>query len=70
MNRILRLAGGFSALLVGFICLIPLPEIGVPLVLLGTRLLGDKYEWARVLNQKVDAGWAGIKAWFKKRFRR
>jgi len=68
-KQILRLAGGFSALLAGFICLIPLPEIGVPIVLFGTRLLGDRYKWARTLNAKVDSGWARIKAWFKKRFR-
>ena len=70
MNQILRLVGGFSALVVGALITIPLPEFGVPLVLLGTRLLGDKYKWARVLNQKVDSGWAAIKAWFKKLFRR
>ena len=70
MNRIFQLIGGFSALLVGALIAIPLPEFGVPLVLIGTRLLGDRYRWARVLNQKVDSGWARTKAWFKKVFRR
>ena len=70
MNRILRLIGGFSALLISALIAIPLPEFGVPLVLIGTRLLGDRYRWARVLNQKVDSGWARTKAWFKKVFRR
>jgi hypothetical protein len=70
MNQILRLVGGFIALIIGALIAIPLPEFGVPLVLLGTRLLGDKYKWARILNQKVDLGWARLKAWFKKIFRR
>jgi hypothetical protein len=70
MNRILRLVGGFVALIVGAIITLPLPEFGIPMVLLGTRLLGDRYKWAKFLNQKVDAGWAKTKAWFKKVFRR
>ena len=70
MKRILRLIGGFSALVLGALITIPLPEFGIPLVLLGTRLLGDRYKWARVVNQKVDSGWAKTKAWLKKVFRR
>ena len=70
MNQILRLCGGFLALIVGVVITIPLPEFGVPLVLLGTRLLGDKYEWARIVNQRVDVGWARTKTWLKKVFRR
>jgi len=70
MNQILRLCGGFLALILGVVITIPLPEFGVPLVLLGTRLLGDKYKWARIVNQRVDVGWARTKAWLKKAFRR
>ena len=70
MKETLRLAGGFSALVCGAVITLPLPEFGIPLVLLGTRLLGDKYKWAKTLNQKVDAGWAKTKAWLKKVFRR
>jgi hypothetical protein len=70
MNQILRLCGGFLALIVGVVITIPLPEFGVPLVLLGTRLLGDKYKWARIANQRVDVGWARTKAWLKKALRR
>ena len=70
MNQVLRLFGGFLALIVGVVITIPLPEFGVPLVLLGTRLLGDKYKWARIVNQRVDVGWARTKAWLKKVFRR
>jgi hypothetical protein len=70
MKQILRLCGGFLALIVGVVITIPLPEFGVPLALLGTGLLGDKYNWARIVNQKVDVGWARTKAWLKKAFRR
>ena len=70
MNQFLRLGGGFVALIIGALITVPLPEFGVPLVLLGTRLLGDKYTWARIMNQKVDAGWARIKTWLNKVFRR
>ena len=70
MKQNLRLIGGFFALIIGAIAAIPLPEFGIPLVLLGTRLLGDRYRWAQVLNQRVDLGWAKTKAWFKKVFRR
>jgi hypothetical protein len=63
------LAGGFAALICGAVITLPLPEFGIPLLLLGTRLLGDRYRWARALNAKVDVGWAKFKAWWKKVFR-
>lgn len=70
MKQTLRLIGGFGALISGALIAIPLPEFGVPLVLLGTRLLGDRYKWAKNLNEKVDVGWVKSKVWFKKLFRR
>lgn len=70
MKQALRLAGGFGALIAGALITLPLPEFGIPLVLVGTRLLGDRYKWAKTLNAKVDLGWAKTKAWIKKRFRR
>lgn len=70
MHKQLRIFGGFVALILGAVITLPLPEFGVPLVLVGTRLLGDRYEWARILNRKVDAGWAKTRAWFRKVFRR
>ena len=66
----LRLVGGFCTLILGAVITVPLPEFGIPLILLGTRLLGDRYQWARTLNAKVDIGWAKVKAWLKKVFRR
>lgn len=69
-RKLLRLAGGFGALVAGVLTALPLPEFGIPLVLLGTRLLGDRYKWANALNAKVDIGWAKAKAWLRKTFRR
>ena len=58
MKKLSRLIGGFAS------------ELGVPLVLVGTRLLGDRYKWANALNVKVDAGWVRFKAWLKRTFRK
>ena len=70
MKQNVRLIGGFAALIVGAPLALLLPEFGVPLVLVGTRLLGDRYKWAKVLNAKVDIGWAKTKAWFKRKVHR
>ena len=69
-RKLLRLVGGFGALVAGALIALPLPEFGIPLVRLGTRLLGDRYKWAKILNSKVDIGWAKAKAWLRKIFRR
>jgi hypothetical protein len=50
VKPILRLVGGFGALILGAIIALPVPEFGIPLVLIGTRLLGDRYLWASQLN--------------------
>ena len=70
MKQILRLVGGFGALICGALIALPLPEFGVPLILLGTRLLGDRYKWAKVVNSKVNETWKKTKAWLRKVFRR
>jgi hypothetical protein len=61
-----RIVGGFSLLIPGFLTLIVLPEVGVPLALLGTRLLGDRFKWAKSLNGRIDRGWAKMKLRLKK----
>lgn len=70
MKPYLRLVGGFGALIIGALITLPLPEFGVPLLLVGSRLLGDRYKWAQRLNSRVDAGWVKVKAWVKRTFRR
>ena len=69
MKQTLRLIAGFALLILGLPLAVLLPEFGVPLLLIGTRLLGDRFEWARALNARVDRTWAKVKAWFR-RFRK
>lgn len=45
--------GGLLATL-GVLLVIPLPELGLPLLLGGLRLLGRRYAWARRLTARVD----------------
>jgi len=59
-----KLLIGFILLPVGVLLTPLLPEIGVPIILLSTRFLQEKYVWARKLNIWVDAKFASIKARF------
>ena len=52
----------------GALIAILLPEVGVPLMLIGTRLLGNRYAWAKKLNAKVDSGWLRVKTRIKRIF--
>jgi len=61
---ILRIVTGFTLLALGVLAAIPLPEIGVPLLLVGLRLLGSRFEWARRANVRVEAGWGATRRWF------
>jgi hypothetical protein len=57
---------GFILLPIGVLVTPLLPEFGVPIILLSTRFLQEKYLWARKLNLWVDAKFASVKAWFRK----
>lgn len=57
---------GFILLPVGVLVTPLLPEFGIPIVLLSTRFLQEKYEWARKLNVWVDSKFTSIKAKFGK----
>lgn len=46
-------AGGILSI-AGMALLLPLPEIGLPLLLVGLRLLGRRFSWARRANARVD----------------
>lgn len=61
------------ALLIGFILLpfgvvlLPLvPEIAIPTLLISTRLLGRRFEWARRFNGWVDRKWHAIRSRFRR----
>jgi hypothetical protein len=56
---------GFILLPVGVLLTPLVPEFGVPIILLSTRFLQEKYKWARRLNFWVDAKFNAIKAWFR-----
>ncbi len=58
---------GFTLLPIGILITPLLPEFGIPIILLSTRFLQDRYEWARRLNLWVDAKFKAAKAWFRKR---
>lgn len=63
-----RLIAGFMLIVPGILVVVVLPEIGIPLILFGTRLLGEKFKWAKVINGRVDEGWGNLKARIKKCF--
>lgn len=70
MKSLLKVSGGFASLICGALITVLLPELGVPLMLIGTRLLGDRYAWAKRLNAKVDSGWIRLKSRLKRLFRK
>ena len=61
---------GFMLLRIGILITPLLPEFGIPIILLSTRFLQEKYEWARRLNVWVHAKFKAAKAWFRKRRRK
>ena len=70
MNEFFKLTIGFILLPVGVLLTLVLPEFGVPLILISTRFLQVRYEWARKLNVWVDKKYVQFKAWFKRAFRK
>jgi hypothetical protein len=65
-----KLLIGFILLPIGVLITPLLPEFGVPIILLSTRFLQEKYVWARKLNIWVDAMFASIKARFRGFYKR
>ena len=57
-----KLLVGFILLPIGILITPILPEFGVPIILLSTRFLQEKYLWAKKLNMWVDAKFASLKA--------
>ena len=58
----LALVLGFTLLPIGIIIFPVTPEFGIPLLLISTRLLGRRFEWARRFNAWVDARWKSLRA--------
>ena len=47
--------------LLGAVLLVPLPELGLPLLLVGLRLLALEYEWAARAYVPVARFWGRVK---------
>ena len=62
-----KLLLGFILLPLGVLITPLLPEFGIPIILLSTRFLQEKYEWARRLNIWVDEKYNALKVWFRNR---
>jgi Putative transmembrane protein (PGPGW) len=63
---VIAVASGAVLALLGVVLLLPLPEVGLPLLLGGLRLLGRRYAWARSLNRRVDRAAAAVLARFRR----
>jgi len=59
--RILTVLGGGLVGLLGAVLLLPLPELGLPLFLVGLRLLALEYEWAARAYVPVARFWDRVK---------
>ena len=60
--RALTVVGGGLAGVGGALLLVPLPELGLPLLLFGLRLLALEYDWAARLYAPVARLWDRLKA--------
>jgi hypothetical protein len=61
-HRLAVLAGGWVAGLLGVLLVVPLPELGLPLLVVGLRLLALRYDWAARAYLPVARLWARLKA--------
>ena len=61
-RRLAGLAGGWAAGLLGVVLVLPLPELGLPLLVIGLRLLALRYDWAARAYLPVAQLWARVKA--------
>jgi hypothetical protein len=61
-RRLAVLAGGWAAGLLGVVLVLPLPEVGLPLLVVGLRLLALRYDWAARAYLPVARLWARLKA--------
>jgi len=60
-RRLAVLAGGWAASLLGVVLVLPLPELGLPLLVIGLRLLALRYDWAARAYLPVARLWARLK---------
>ena len=61
-RRLAALAGGWLAGFVGLVLVVPLPEVGLPLLVVGLRLLALRHDWAARAYLPVARLWERVKA--------
>jgi hypothetical protein len=61
-RRTAVVAGGWAAVVVGVLFVVPFPEVGLPLLLVGLRLLALRYDWAARAYLPIARLWARVKA--------
>ena len=66
MPSLVAVAVGAVLALLGMLLLVPLPEVGLPMLLGGLRLLGRRYSWARSMNRRVDRVAEGLASRFRR----
>jgi len=67
--RVLIVAGGVIVALAGVVATIPLPELGLPLLLAGLDLLALEFDWAARATARVYRAYRGLRAWVHSRSR-
>jgi len=58
---------GFILLPVGVLLTPLVPEFGLPLMILSTKFLKEKYSWAERINSWAEAKLKSARNWFRKR---
>ena len=61
-RRLVVLAGGWAAGVLGVVLVLPVPELGLPLLVVGLRLLALRHDWAARAYLPVARVWARLKA--------
>ena len=61
-RRVATAVGGWLAVVSGLLVVLPLPEIGLPLLLVGLRILALRYDWAARAYLPVARLWERLKA--------
>ena len=67
--RLAAAAAGFGLLIAALPLIVLLPEAGVPVMLVGLRLLAAEFDWAARAYAWVTWRWGRFRAWFARQSR-
>jgi hypothetical protein len=62
--RVAQVLAGLALLVVGIPLSVVVPELGIPGVLFGLRLLADEYDWAARAYASIAWRWERFRTWF------